>query len=818
MQSIGQDLRHSVRMLLKTPGLALVAVLTLGLGIGANTAIFTVVNAVLYRPLPYPNEERLVVVQQTRIDQPGEPQGASYLNFLDWRERTTTFERLAIVSQDEATLKGEGEPVRIKGAIVSADLFQTLGVAPALGRAFDRDDERPGAAAGFSAVMLSDGAWRNRFGGDPKIVGRKLTLEDRAFTVIGVAPAGLLPLEKEPIEYWTTTAVNGDAGAPGTANASRGYTAYLGVIGRMKPGVRIEQARAELETLTRAMREEHPESNARLGVRAVPLRDFMIADAGSMLLLLQGIVGVVLLIACVNVANLLLARATTQRREIAIRMALGASARRIVRRQIGDGVLLAIAGGIAGLLLSMWLIDALISVAPADIPRITGLAPDWRVFGFTLIASVVTGVVCSLAPAFASLRINLQEAVNDGGRNTNLSPKGARARNALLVVQLSASVILLIGAGLLINSFIQLQRVNPGFSTGNILTLQMTLSSDRYLDRKMRPERINAFLDEASSRIKGMPGVRSVSYAQCVPLTSIENNTQFDIDGRPTPKGRQAAAQLRFIGLDYLQTLSIPLLQGRDFTRLDGPQSPAVVIINDAFAQQYFQAENPIGKKLKLGWGGDEPKEIVGVIGNVRHRSLSDGARPEMYVPQAQFANAGITMLARTEGSPESLIGPIKKLISELDPELPVTEIKTLDEFRLDSLAGPRFNTLLLGSFAGLALILTLIGLYGVVSYSVAQRKSEIGVRLALGAQGKDILLLVVGEGMRIALLGVMIGAIIAKFVTRLLKGLLFGVAADDPLTFLMVAFVLLIVTLIACWAPARRASRVDPMIALRQD
>jgi putative ABC transport system permease protein len=818
MRSFWRDLFLGARLVLKKPGLVLIAVITLGLGIGANTAIFSALNAVLLRPLPYPDEDRLVVLQETRTDQPTDSRGVSYLNFVDWRDRSRSFESMAIVSTDEATLTGEGEPARVQGAIVSANLFQTLGVRPALGRSFTAEDESPGGVDGFSAVMLSDHSWRNRFGSDARIVGRKITLDEQAYTVIGVTAPGLLPLQKESIEYWTTTAANGDASKPGTANASRSYPAYFGAIARLRPGVSINQAKADLDAVIYGMQEQYPASNAKTGARLTPLRDLMIGNAGSYLWLLLGIVGAVLLIACVNVTNLLLARAAARRREIAIRAALGANTRRIIQEQLGEGLLLSSLGGALGLVLSMWLIDLMLLMAPPDIPRISGIAPDWRVLAFTLAGSLLTGVFCSVIPAIISTRINLVEAVKGGGRIGSVSPIGQKFRSALVVIQMAAALTLLVGAGLLVNSLIRLQRVQPGFETKNILTMQFVLSSDRYFDRRMKPERINLFLDELTARLKRMPGVREASYAQSAPLTSIENNTRFDIAERPSPKGEQATAQLRFIGLGYFRTLGVRTLKGRDFNERDNPQSPPVVIINEAFAKEHFNGEESIGKKLLLGWGGDEPKEIVGVIGNVRHRSLADAERPEMYVPQAQFANAGITLLVQTDVKPESLAAPIKQEIHRLDPELPITEIKTLEQYRNDSLALPRFNTLLLGLFAGLATILTVIGLYSVISYSASQRTSEIGIRLALGAQSREILALVIAAGMRFAILGVGLGLAVSWLLTRLMKSLLYGVDAADPLTFFIVSMILLGVALLACWRPARRASKVDPIIALRHD
>ncbi|MGA9769113.1 MAG: ABC transporter permease [Blastocatellia bacterium] len=818
MGTLFQDLRYSIRALSKRPGFTAIAIFTLALGIGANTAIFSVINAALLRPLPFTEENRLVVLQQTRVEEPEKDRGASYLNFVDWKTESRSFENMAIIGADESTLLNEGEPARVHGAIVSADFFKTLGIAPKLGRDFTPDDDLPGASDGQNSVMLSDSCWQSRFGGDLQIIGRSINLEGSPFTVIAVLPPGIIPLQKEPVDYWATVAVNGSISKQGAANASRGYSPYFGIIARLKSGVTLEQAKAELESVTAGMREKYRDTNARLGVSVTPLRELVTNDAGRLLWLLLGIVGAVLLIACANVANLLLARAATRQREIAIRAALGASVRHILQQLIGESLMLSLAGGLAGLLLSMWLVDGLISLLPKEIPRIAGLEPDWRVLLFTFGAAIITGILCGLAPALASARVDLSCALKEGGRSRQGAVLSGRLRNALVIGEIAVALILLTGAGLLVKSLIRLQQVKPGFETGNILTAQMVLPASRYLDDQMNPERINAFLNSLTEQIKDTPGVRDVSYAQSVPLTSIENSTRFDTPARPFPKGQQPSAELRFIGIDYFKTLNIPQLDGRDFTPRDNPQSPSVVIINEAFAGEYFKDENPLGKKLKLGWGGDDPKEIIGVVGNVRHRSLSDDARPEMYVPQAQFANAGITLLVRSNIKSESVIATVKNAVYALDPELPLTEIKTLDEYRADSIALPRFNTFLLSLFAGLALLLTVVGLYGVMSYTVTQRTHEIGIRMALGASARDVLKLIIGQAMQMAFIGVGLGLVASFFLTRLMSSLLYGVSATDPVTFTVISLLLAGVALGACFIPARRATKIDPMVALKYE
>lgn len=818
MQILWQDLRYAMRILLKKPGFTFVAILTLALGIGANTAIFSVINAVLLRPLPFPDDRQLLVIQQTRIGEKDKDRGVSYLNFLDWQAQNQSFESMAVAGTDEATLTSEGEPLRVHSAIVSSDFFKTLKVQPILGNTFTAEDDQPGASSGFHSLMLTYSCWKNRFGGDAKIVGRTVKLDDQSFTVIGVTPPDIFPLQQEPIDFWTTVAVNGSVNQKSSANASRGFPTYMGVIARLKPGVTHAQATEEMEIINSALQEKYPASNAKVGVRLTGLRELVIGDVSSLLWLLLGIVSAVLLIACVNVANILLARAAARQREIAIRTALGASRWHIIRQLLAESLLLSVGGGLLGLLLSMWCVDGLVALLPADVPHIAGLTPDWRVLLFTFGVTLLTGVICGLIPALTSTRIDVSEAVKESGRASSGGVASRRLRNTLVVAEVALALPLLIGAGLLLKSLVQLQSVDPGFETSNILTMQMSLSSKRYMDKDFSPERINAFLQQVTERIKPLPGVREVSFAQCVPLTSVDNNTNFNIVERPYPKGQQPVAQLRFIGLDYFKTLHISQVDGRDFTERDNPKAPPVVIINEAFARQYFNGENPLGKKLQLGWGGDDAKEIVGIVGNVKHRSLSDEARAEMYVPQAQFPNGGITLLVRSTVKPETLIATIKKEIHGLDAELPLTEIKTLEDFRADTLALPRFNTFLLTLFAGLALALTIIGLYGVISYSVSQRTREIGIRMAMGAQQSDVLKMIIKQGMLLTCTGVALGLGAAFAVTRLIGSLLYEVTTTDAWTFAGMALLFIIVALLACVAPARRATKVDPMIALRYE
>lgn len=822
MQTLIQDLRYGARTLLKKPGFTLIAVVTLALGIGANSAIFTVINAALFKPLPYADETRLVVLREFRTDDWQSSKGVSYLNFIDWREQSRSFETMALATTDTATFRGEGEPLRVEGAIVSADFFKTLGIAPKLGRAFEPNDEQRSTNEGLSAVMLTYSGWQKHFGGDSKIIGRRVLIGEQPFQVIGVTPPNIFPLAKEPIDFLVTTAVNGNSADKDSVNGSRNFRAYPGVIARLKPGVTAQQAESELASIQNRLAQQYPKIMAKRAVSVEQLRELFVRDARGTLWLLLGMVGVVLLIACVNVANLLLARAATRQREIAIRIALGANRRDIVQQFMAESLLLALIGGALGLVLSLWFVEGLTALLPADVPQLSGLTPDWRVLMFTIGAAMLTGLLCGVFPAITATRGSVADAIKsggDGGRGATGNVLRERLRNLLVVGEVALALTLLVAAGLLLNSLLRLNQVKPGYEIGNTLTMQLALSGARYNDEMERPDKINNFLTTLTERVKVLPGVTSVAHAQSVPLTGQENSTAFQIlEGADSAD--KPTAQLRFISSAYFQTLNIPLISGRALTERDNPQAPPVVLVNEAFVREHFNGANPIGKKLKLGWGGDAPKEVVGVVGNVRHRSLSDAARAEMYVPQSQFANGGITLIVRTAANsairPESLINSVKEQIRALDPELPITAIKTLDAYRQEALALPRFNTFLLGVLALLALILTVVGLYGVISYGVTQRTQEIGIRMALGAQASDVLRMIVGKGMTLVGFGVLLGLAGSFAVTRLLRNWLYGVTATDPLTFVVIASLMVAVALLACWIPASRATKVDPMIALR--
>ncbi len=814
MNRLFQDMQYGLRQLSKQPFYTLIAILTLGIGIGANTAIFTVINALLFKSLPVADESRLVLLRSHRVDEPWDKGGVSYLNFADWRSEAKSFEAMGIVDLTTATFKHRGEPIKVNGGIVTPDFFDTVGIRPLTGRTFNAGEEVAAGPEGLQTVMLSYSGWQRLFNADPQIIGQRFKIDGNEVQIIGVTPEGIFPLQKEPIDYWATLIGGGDPRKPGTANASRGYNAYAAAIARLKPGVTVEQANAEMTLISTALAERFPRANEKRVTSAVQLREVFVKGARATLWLLLAVVGSVLLIACVNVTNLLLARATTRQREIAIRTALGAGMRQIAQQFLIESLLLAFAGGITGLLLSMWLVDATMALMPADWPRISGLSLDWRVLLFTSGAVLLTGIFCGFFPAFLSTRSSIADAIKDGGRAAGSSASRGRLRNALVVAEIAVALTLLLGAGLLVKSLVRLQHVNPGFEIANTLTMQFEMSGDRYRNA----EQINQFLDPLTAKIRTLPGVTQVSYAQCVPLTSNDNGTEFDFVENPIGQNRKPEARLRFVGAEYFQTLKIPVTAGRSFTERDRADAPRVMLVNQTFVREHFKGENPIGKKLRLGWGGEEPKEIVGIVGDVRHRDLGDQARPEMYVPQAQFDNRGITLIVRTAIDAASLAAPVKKEIAALDPEMPVTDVRTLDSWRAETLAAPRFNTFLLGLLALVALALTVIGLYGVMSYSVSQRTQEIGVRMALGAEPHHILGLVLRQGFRLVLIGGVLGILGAIGLTRLMQQLLFEVSPLDPLTFLFTPVGLGVVMFFACWLPARRALGVDPLVALRKE
>ena len=811
MENLWQDIRYGMRMLLKAPSFSIVATIALALGIGANTAIFSVVNAVLLRPLPFTNSEQLMMVWEAEPTRGQVRSSVSYPNFADWRDQNHSFERMASYHNNDFIMTGRGESTRLQGAVVNADLFPLLGVAPALGRGFLPDEDKPGDSG--RVVILSQELFQKRFNSDAGVLNQSMVLDGKNYTIVGVMPRTFqFPIQNEPVDLWTTVALDREGKEPITEE--RGAH-YMNVIARLKPGVAKEQAQAEMTSISARLEQQYPDKNLHRSSSVEPVLESLVGSVRPALLILLGAVGCVLLIACANVANLLLARAMTRHKEMAIRSALGASRLRVIRQLLTESVLLSLAGGGLGLLLAVWWSDLLVSLGKQDIPRALQVGMDWRVLGFTLLVSVTTGVVFGLVPALHSSKTELTESLKERGAGEGA--RRNRIRNVLVVAELAIAVVLLVGAGLLIQSLWRLRQVPPGFNSENVLTLVVGIPEVKYPTAKQAQ-----FYHDLVARIESLPGVRSAASVIPLPLSGELFSISFETEGRPVTNGERPSADFFAIGGGYFKTMGIPLLNGRDFTERDDKQAPGVIIVNQAFVRKFFPDEDPIGKHIRPGIRTDEGKpvmrEIIGVVGDVKNRNLSSEFRPGYFVPQAQVPFNQMTVLIKTTNDPRSLITAAQREVTAMDKELPVFNVKTMDEYLAASVSAPRFNTTLLAIFAAVALVLTIVGLYGVMSYSVAQRRNEIGIRMALGAQHLDVLSLIVGQGFKLVLVGLAVGLAGAFGLMRLLSSLLFGVTKNDPMTFAAVAVLLAFVALLACYIPARRAAKVDPMVALRYE
>ncbi len=804
MTTLWQDIRYGFRTLLKKPGFTAITVLTLALGIGVNSAIFSVVNAVLLRPLPFAEADRLVYVEGLDFRDNTKGGSISPPDFLDYREQTHTFERFAAFQPLSFTLTGEAEPERVTSARVSAGFFETLGVQPvAGGRTFLAEEEEAGRNG---VVVVSHGLWQSRFGGDPKLVGKTLALNGQNATIIGIMPPDFqFPREAK---LWTPIAFK-------TPQMSQRRSHFLQAVGRLKNGVTLAQAQAEVNNIAHGLEKQYPESNTNFGLGLTLLPERLVGQLRLTLFVLLGAVGLVLLIACANVANLSLARGVSRHREIAIRSALGASRVRVVRQLLTESVLLALVGGGLGLLLAVWGVDLLVAFSPENLPRIKEVAIDWRVLAFTLFVSLLTGIIFGLFPALSTSKPNLTETLKEGSRGT-MGAKGQRLRALLVVSEVALSLILLVGAGLLIKSFLRLTHVDPGFAPTNVLTMQLSLTRMKYPE----PQQTAAFFQELISRIEALPGVEAAGTVTELPLSGQDNDTFFTIEGKPPVAfgSLENDANIRIISPDYFRAIGIPLLKGRSFTERDSEKAPNTIIVSDSFARRFLPNEDPIGKRLTIDFGKPWTGEIAGVVGSIRHSSLAQEPFGEMYVNHAQTPAPMTNLVVRAAGDPTKLTAAIRNEVQSLDKDLPIYNVKTMEQRISESAAQPRFRTLLLGLFACVALLLASVGIYGVISYSVTQRTHEIGIRLALGAQARDVLRLVVRQGMVLALIGIVIGLIGAFAVTRVMASLLYGVSATDPVTFVGVSVLLAGVALVACLVPARRATKVDPMIALRHE
>src|SRR5213594_2573349 len=753
MGTISQDIRYGLRMLLKSPSVSIVATIALALGIGANTAIFSVVNAVLLRPLPFPNSDALLSVfekDQTR----GVVHGSySYPNFFDLRAQNHVFEHIAAYHDSDFIMTGRGEPVRLQGGVVTADLFSLLGVEPIAGRNFLPEEDKPTETG--RVVILSERLFATRFNSDRSVLNHPITLDGKTYTIVGVMPHGFeFPIQNEPLDLWTTIADDAAGSSPMTDQ--RGAH-FLHVIGRLKPGVTEAQAQAEVDAIAQRLEQQYPDTNTRKGIRLESALVALVGDIRPALLILLGAVACVLLIACANVANLLLARAMTRHKEMAIRSALGASRLRVVRQLLTESVLLSFAGGLLGLVLAVWWSDLLIALGKKDIPRAVQVGLDWRVLGFTLGVSLLTGLVFGLVPALHLSKIQLTESLKEG-RGAGGGARRNRVRGVLVVAELAFAVVLLVGAGLLIQSLWRLQHVSPGLQPQNILTFNVSLPDVRYPSEKQA-----RFYGDLMTRVQSLPGVQSASAVLPLPLSGDRFSISFQIDGRPVAPKDQPSADLFISEANYFRTMGIPMVKGRDFDERDEHKSTPVIIVTESFVRQYFPGEDPIGKRIHPGistWDDEKSvmREIVGVVSDIRNRALNTEPKPAYYLPQAQVPFNQLVVVVKSTNDPRLLINSVTREVRSIDQELPVFSIKTMDDYIAGSIAAPRFNTTLLSIFAGVALALTVIGLYGVMSYSVAQRTNEIGIRMALGAQTRDVLRLVVKQGLTLVLIGLVLG------------------------------------------------------------
>jgi predicted permease len=813
MGTLLQDLRYGLRMLAKSPGFTAIAILTLALGIGANTALFSVVNGVLLNPLAYPDSGQLVAIYGKS---PGFDQAPiGYLNFLDWQHDTKTFSSMAMYRNEDHILTGAGEAERLSGYMISADFFSTLGVTPILGRTFHPEDDRPGTAP---VVILSGGFWKRKFGSSPDIVGKSIILDDASYTIVGVMPAGFAFYGHDrdvytPIGQWND---------PSFRDRRVAMSAHA--VGRLQPGVKLSQAKADMDGIAQNLAVAYPQADEGVGITLVSMKEDMVGNVQPFLIVLLASVGFLLLIACANVANLLLARAMGRSREFAVRAALGASHMRVIRQLLTESILLAGLGGALGLLLAFWGTKAVLGTLPGTLPRANEVSLDARVLLFTMALSLFAGVVFGLTPALKTSRVNLHEILKESGRGSS----GVRHRlyGVFVAVEIALTLVLLVGAGLMVRSLAALWKVNPGYNPSHAINFNLALPSSPTSSSAETRARLREFDD----KIRAIPGVEAVSVTLGSRPMKHNSSLPFWIEGQPKPANDNDMNQAMFYLAEsgFQQAMGITLERGRFITPEDDENSPVVIVIDDVFARMYFPHEDPIGKHVNLALFGVQA-EVVGVVGHVKQWGLDSDAKsaieaqfyyPFMQLPEKlmPLSGGGVVVVLRTKGDPTAALADVRRAVEQIDSRDVIYSVETMDEIVSNSFAARRFSMILLAVFAALALVLACVGIYGVISYLVGQRTHEIGVRMALGAQRTEVLWLVLGHGARMALIGVAIGIVAALGLTRLMANQLFGVSAHDPLTFAGVAMLLIIVAVVACYIPARRAMRVDPMVALRYE
>lgn len=804
VENIWQDIRYSLRVLIKSPAFTAVVVLTLALGIGANTAIFSFANGILLRPLPYPQADRLAVIDETALKRGINSMAVSYPNFLDWREQNKVFEDIAaFFGTSRFSLIGAGEPVEIRGSYVSHGLFEILRVSPQLGRTFTAAEDRPDEDA---VIILGHDLWQQNFGGDPKIIGQKIMISNRPRTVVGVMPPGFRFPEISqlwaPLDLTTKTFTRTDHG--------------LGAIARLNEGVTFTQAQAEMNNIAARIEEQNPITNEGLGVSVTSLHQTLSGDYREALLILLGVVACVLLVACVNVANLMLARISSRQKEFALRAALGASRWRIMRQLLVESLILSAAGGVLGLVLSIWALRLLLTAIPIELPFWMNFGLDLRVLGFTLAVTLLTGLIFGAAPALQTSRVDLNDMLKEGGRGALTSTR-SRSRSLLVVTEIALSLVLLVGAGLMIQSFLRLRKVNVGLNPQRVLTVAVALPRAKYTEGEQRA----AFFKQLVERVSGLAGVQAASATATLPLSGGGWGRSLTVEGYPIlPVGQASMIQHTVVTPGYFRTMGIRMLSGRDFSDSDAGSAPKVTIIDERLARHYWPNESPLGKRIRFGPPEDnEPwHTVIGVVNAVRHQRMQEETRESVYLPHLQIPVNGLALVARTSANPRNLVGAIRREVAQLDRDLPLSTIATMEEVMAESIWQPRLYATLFAVFAGGALILAVIGIYGVMAYLVITRTHEIGVRMALGATARDVFKLIVGRGMILTIIGVLLGVGGAFALTRLMRGLLFNISATDPATFILISLLLALAAFLACYIPARRATKVDPLVALRYE